>query len=379
MGVEYICLIAFSIINKKYMGEKRMEFIVENALKGATNNFEDVQVGKANIKVFGCGGGGSNAVNWLYKKGAKGADIIALNTDKQHLDLMEADKKILIGKDLTKGLGCGGYPEKGRQAAQETLHELKDTVRHADMVFVCAGLGGGTGTGAAPVVAKLAKEEGAIVIGTVTMPFNIERARIDKAEFGLQELRDICDTVIVIDNNRLVQIAGNLPLMQAFAVANELISTMIKSIVEIIAVPSLVNLDYADVKAIMSDGGVSVVGIGESDSENRVDEAVRRAMSNPLLDVSYDGATGALIHVTGGNDLTLDEVSKVGEMITEALNPDANVIWGARIGKDMDGKLRVMSIVTGVKSPYILGKYDPRVPSASAVRVSNELGIDLVR
>ncbi len=357
-----------------------MEFIVESALKAAGNtNFEDVQVGKANIKVVGCGGGGSNAVNWLYKKGVKGAEIVALNTDKQHLDLMEADRKVLIGKELTKGLGCGGFPEKGRQAANETIHELKDILKNADMVFVCAGLGGGTGTGSAPVIAKLAKEEGAIVIGTVTMPFDIERARIDKAEFGLQELRDVSDTVIVIDNNRLVQIAGNLPVMQAFAVANELIATMIKSIVEIIAVPSLVNLDYADVKAIMSEGGVSVIGIGESDSENRVDEAVRRALSNPLLDVSYEGATGALIHVTGGNDLTLEEVSRVGEMITQALNPDANVIWGARITKEMDGKLRVMSIVTGVKSPYVLGKYDHRTPSASAVRVSNELGIDLVR
>jgi len=356
-----------------------MEFIVQSALKSAEENkLKDIEIGHANIRVIGCGGGGCNTVNWLYKKGVQGAEIIAINTDRQHLDLVEADKKILIGKELTRGLGCGGYPEKGREAAKETLHDLKESLANSDMVFVCAGLGGGTGTGSAPVVAQLAKEMGAIVIGTVTMPFDIERARVDKAEFGLQQLRDVSDTVIVIDNNRLVQIAGNLPLQQAFAVANELMSTMIKGIVEIIAVPSLVNLDYADVKAIMSNGGVSVIGIGESDSENRVDEAVRRALSNPLLEVSYDGAIGALIHVTGGNDLTLDEVSKVGELITNALDADANVIWGARVNNDMNGKLRVMTIVTGVQSPYILGKVDRRSPSTNQMRMSQDLGIDLV-
>ncbi|MBS3107564.1 cell division protein FtsZ [Candidatus Woesearchaeota archaeon] len=357
-----------------------MDFIVQSALKSAeANKFQDVQVGHANIKVVGCGGGGTNATNWLYKKGVQGAEIIALNTDKQHLDMIEADKKILIGKDLTRGLGCGGYPDKGREAAKESLHELREALSHADMVFVCAGMGGGTGTGSAPVVAQLAKEAGAIVIGTVTMPFDIERARVDKAEFGLQQLRNVSDTVIVIDNNRLVKIAGNLPIMQAFAVANELISTMIKGIVEIIAVPSLVNLDYADVKAIMANGDVSVIGIGESGSDHRVEEAVRRALNNPLLEVSYEGATGALIHVTGGSDLTLDEVSKVGEMITAELNADANVIWGARISTEMDNKLRVMSIITGVKSPYILGKSLDSNRREQSVRMSDEFGIDVIR
>ena len=359
-----------------------MEFIVKNALQHAVDmnpmNSNQV-VGQANIKVVGCGGGGTNATTWLYKKGIQGAEIIALNTDKQHLDLMEADKKILIGRDLTRGLGCGGFPEKGREAAKEQISELKETLRGCDMVFVTAGLGGGTGTGCAPVVAEIAKEMGAIVIGTVTMPFNIERTRIDKAEFGLQQLRDVSDTVIVIDNNRLVAIAGNLPVQQAFAVANELISTMIKGIVEIIAVPSLVNLDYADVKAIMSNGDVSVIGIGESDSENRVEEAVKRALTNPLLEVSYEGATGALIHVTGGGDLTLEEVSRAGDLITEALDADANVIWGARIDNSMNGKIRVMTIVTGVKSPYILGRSKSRGVSPAAREMSEELGIDLIR
>jgi cell division protein FtsZ len=348
--------------------------LIEDALKNVETPMPQQEVGHANIKIVGCGGGGSNVTNWLFKKGIQGAQIIAMNTDKQHLDLVEADQKILIGRDLTRGLGCGGFPERGREAAKEQMGELKSMLRQTDMVFITAGMGGGTGTGCAPVVAQLAKEEKAIVIGAVTMPFEIERARIEKAEYGLQQLRDVCDTVIVIDNNRLVQIAGNLPIQQAFAVANELISTMIKGIVEIIAVPSLVNLDYADVKAIMSNGDVSVIGIGESDSSNRVEESVKRALSNPLLDVTYDGASGALIHVAGGDDLTLDEVNKVGDMITAALDEDANVIWGARISGDMKGKLRVMTIITGVNSPYIIGRGKARPNQGQ--KMSRDLGID---
>jgi cell division protein FtsZ len=239
-------------------------------------------------------------------------------------------------------------------------------------------MGGGTGTGSAPVAAQVAKDAGAIVIGTVTMPFKIERARCDKAEWGLQQLRQVTDTVIVIDNNRLVQIAGNLPIRQAFAVANELISTMIKGIVETIAVPSLVNLDYADVKAIMTNGGVAAIGVGSSDTNNRVDEAVKGALSNPLLDISYEGATGALIHITGGPDMTLDEVNRVGEVVTENLDEDANVIWGARIDEEMKGKLTVMTIVTGVTSPWILGKTEAGKPSQQAKSISRELGIELL-
>jgi len=353
-----------------------METLVQDAVNAQDNS--TITVGEANIIVIGAGGGGSNASSWLHKKGIQGAKIFAINTDKQHLDMSSADGKILVGRDTTRGLGAGGYPEKAREAAKESISELKGVVKNADMVFVCAGLGGGTGTGVSPVVAQLAKEAGSIVIGTVTMPFDIERARVDKAEFGLQQLRESCDTVIVIDNNRLVSIAGNLPIQQAFAVANELISTMIKGIVETIAIPSLVNLDYADVRAIMANGDVSVIGIGEADTEARVEEATKRALNNPLLDVNYSGATGALIHVTGGNDLTLDEVNRIGELVTEALDTDANVIWGARIDPRLDGRLRVMTIVTGVSSPYILGKADMRQATQNAVEVSEELGIDMV-
>ncbi|TKJ17129.1 cell division protein FtsZ [Candidatus Woesearchaeota archaeon B3_Woes] len=355
-----------------------MDFIVENAVKNSDEKKFENLVGQANIRVVGVGGAGNNMVSWLYKKGIKGAEIVACNTDQQHLNITEADKKFVIGKEITRGLGCGGYPEKGAEAAQESLQEIKDALKSTDMAFVCAGEGGGTGTGGAPIVAQIAKDSGAIVIGTVTMPFKIERARVDKAEFGLQQLRQACDTVIVIDNNRLVNIAGNLPIQQAFAVANELISTMIKGIVETIAVPSLVNLDYADVKSIMTNGGVAAIGVGASDTTNKVEEAVKGALSNPLLDIDYKGATGALIHVHGGTDMTLDEVSKVGEMVTETLDDEANVIWGARVSEDMKGKLTVMTIITGVKSPWILGKVDYSQPTPQAQEISDELGIEII-
>ncbi len=359
-----------------------MEFIIQNALENAQQNRldENIQVGRANIKVFGVGGAGCNMTTWLFKKGVQGAEVVATNTDKQHLDMMSADKKILIGRDLTRGLGAGGYANVGMEAAKEQLTEIKESLKGADMVFICAGMGGGTGTGAAPVVAQAARDTGAIVIGTVTSPFMIERARVDKAEFGLQQLRNVTDTVIVIDNNKLVQIAGNLPVQQAFAVANELVATMIKGIVEIIAVPSLVNLDYADVKAIMTSGGVAVVGVGQADGEHKVQEATKRALTNPLLDVSYKGASGALIHVSGGLDMTLEEVNRIGELVTESLDPDANCIWGARVDENMKGQIRVMAIITGVQSPYVLG----RTLSTTAQTfersrtMSRELGIDVV-
>lgn len=354
-----------------------MDFIIDKQTGYQGSN--DVEVGQANIKVIGVGGAGNNMVNWLYKKGIHGAEIIACNTDLQHLNITEADKKYLLGKEVTRGLGCGGFAEKGAEAAQESMQQIKESLKKSDMIFVCGGMGGGTGTGACPVVAQVGKETGAIVIGTVTMPFKIERARVDKAEFGLKQLRQVCDTVIVIDNNRLVTIAGNLPVQQAFAVANELIATMIKGIVETIAIPSLVNLDFADVKAIMTDGGVAAIGVGASDTNNRVDEAVKGALSNPLLDISYSGSTGAIIQISGGTDLTLDEINKIGELVTESMDQDANVIWGARVSDEMKGKLTVMTIITGVKSPWILGKVNYKKPSREEIQMSDDLGIEIIR
>ena len=351
-----------------------MEFLIENVEKTG-NSLPKLEVGHANIKVIGAGGAGNNMVSWLYKRGIKGAEIIAVNTDKQHLNITEADKKLIIGREITRGLGCGGFPEKGAESAKESINELKTLLSGSDMVFVCAGMGGGTGTGSAPVIAQLCKDLGAIVIGTVTMPFDIERARIEKAEIGLDLLRKSSDTVIIIDNNRLVQIAGNLPVQQAFAVANELVSTMIKGIVETIATPSLVNLDFADVKAIMTDGGVAAIGVGSSDTNNKVEEAVKGALENPLLDIDYTGATGALIHISGGPDLTLEEINRIGELVTEKFDEDANVIWGARVSDEMKGKLMVMTIVTGVKSASIIGK---TLPAFSISKVSDELGIEII-
>jgi len=319
-------------------------------------NFDELKAGKANLKVLGVGGCGCNMVTWLFNKGITGATTYGVNTDALHLSITKADDKILIGKELTRGLGAGGYPARGKEAAKEALTDLKRAISGSDMVFVLAGMGGGTGTGAIPIVAQLAKEAGAVVIAVVTMPFEAEKARIDKAEFGLQELRGVADTVIVLDNNRLVDIAGQLPMEQAFAVANELVSTMIKGIVETITLPSLINLDYADVSSIMKNGDVAVIGIGEDNSSNRVDAAVQQALTHPLLDVDYRGATGALVHITCGPDMKLEEFDSIGKLVTEHLSPEAQVIIGARINKEFQGRIRVITIMTGVKSPYILGK-----------------------
>jgi cell division protein FtsZ len=357
-----------------------LDFAKEAIDNAATHsiNFDELKAGKANIKVFGVGGGGCNTITWLFNKGINGAGIYALNTDALHLSITKADEKILIGKELTRGLGAGGYPNKGKEAAKEALSDIKKAVGGADMVFIVGGMGGGTATGAAPVVAQIAKESGAVVIGVVTMPFECEKARIDKAEFGLSELRESTDTVITIDNNRLVDIAGMLPIEQAFAVANELVSTMIKGIVETITLPSLINLDYADVSSIMKNGGVAVIGIGEADTTHRVDDAVQQALSHPLLEVDYKGATGALVHVTGGPDLKLEEFSNIGKHVTENLSPEAQVIIGARINKDFTGKVRVITIMTGVKSPYILGK--PNYSESNTMKSEmSDLGIEVYR
>ena len=358
-----------------------LDFAKEAIQNSSTHsiNFDELKAGKANIKVVGCGGCGGNMTTWLFNKGINGATIYAMNTDALHLSVTKADEKILIGKELTRGLGAGGMPNKGREAAREAIVEVKKAVAGADMVFVLAGMGGGTGTGSAPVVAQLAKETGAVVIAVVTMPFESEKARVDKAEFGLQELREVSDTCIVLDNNRLVDIAGQLPIEQAFAVANELVSTMIKGIVETITLPSLINLDYADVSAIMKNGGVAVIGIGEADTQDKVTEAVKQALTHPLLDVDYTGATGALIHVTCGPDLKLEEFDVIGRTVSENLSSEAQVIIGARISKEFTGKVRVITIMTGVQSPYVLGKVEDTRMRSQASREMSELGIEMWR
>ncbi len=335
-----------------------------------------VDMHRAKIMVVGCGGGGTNTITRLHEMGASGAEIIALNTDAKHLAIVKADKKILIGKDTTRGLGAGGYPSVGEKAATEQRTQIKQMLEGVDLVFITAGMGGGTGTGAAPVVAEIAKSMGAIVVGAVTMPFKMEGSRIQKAEDGLARLRQVTDTVVVIENQKLLEYAGSLPLAQAFALADELISMMIKGIVETITVPSLVNLDFADVKTIMSAGGVSAICVGESDSQQKIKDAVLKAINHPLLEVDYSGALGALVHVVCGHDCTLAEINEAGEMISKRLSPEAQVMWGARVVPEYTGKVQVIAIITGVKSPYLLG---PVSREQAARSVESELGIPIYR
>lgn len=334
------------------------------------NNIQDFETHKARIMVVGCGGGGCNTVTALSNKGVAGAQTIILNTDARHLATSQAEKRILIGKNLTRGLGAGGYPEIGKNAALESKQEIREALQGADLVFVTCGLGGGTGTGAAPVVASLARELGAIVISVVTLPFRLEGARIVKAEGGLQTLRQSCDTVIVIENERLLKLAGNKPLKQAFGLADDLIATMIKGITETISEPSLVNLDYADVRAIMRAGGVASIGVGQSTSQTRARDAVTSALNNPLIDVDYHGAAGALIQVIGGEDMKMEEINTIGEAVQSQLDPNAQVMWGARLIPGFDG-VQVITIITGVRSPYILGREASKEPPT-------ELGVEML-
>lgn len=338
-----------------------MDLFFKDAIKQTQNIERKVeQVGNLNISVVGVGGCGNNIINWISKQKVQGAKIFALNTDQQHLNRIEADEKLLIGKTVTRGLGCGGNPLKGEEAARESSLEIKEMVNKRDIVFVITGNGGGTGSGAAPVVAELARKSGSLVFGVATMPFNMERLRVEKAEVALLKLKDNCDCLIVIDNNKLTEIAGSMPLGQAFNVANNLISTMVKGLIETITVPSLINLDYADLRAIATNSGIASIGVGSSNTKNRVSEAVNQAINNPLLEVDYDGATGALINIQGGPEMTLEEVNNAIKMITQKMDKDANVIFGAKIDEKLKGQFIVMSIITGLKSTWDVKKEEKR-------------------
>ncbi len=339
-------------------------------------DLDNFQVEQAHIVVMGCGGGGCNTVNRLTEMGITGAATVAANTDAKHLSVTKAGKQILLGRELTRGLGAGGYPDVGKKAAEESKNDIRQVLQGVDLLFITCGLGGGTGTGAAPVVAYLAKEMGAIVIAAVTLPFKIEGARIIKAEEGLAKLREVCDTVIVIENQKLVELAGNRPLKEAFGVSDGLIATMIKGITETISQPSLVNLDYADVRTIMRSGGVATIGVGESDSQYRAKEAVQKALNHPLLDVDYSGATGAMIQIIGGEDMKLEEINTIGEAVSQHMDPEALVMWGARIVPEFSGKIQVITIITGVKSPYILGKTTAHYATPKSKK--DDLGIEII-
>jgi len=320
------------------------------------------QPGYCCMRVIGVGGAGNNTVTRLMEMGTTGAECIAINTDALHLGASRAHQKILIGEKLTKGLGVGGNPKLGKAAIEESKKRIEDLLSDVDIVFITAGLGGGTGTGAAPVVAEIARRKGAITVGVVTTPFRIEKGRMEYAAEALNEMRRECDTVVVIDNNKLMQLVPQLPINEAFRVADQVLANMIKGIVETISAPSLINLDFADFKTIVGRGGVAVVGVGESDAPNRAEEAVRNALRSPLLDVDYIGATGALIHVTGDNQMTMEEANRVGEIVTEMMDGNALVIWGARVNPEQNGKLKVTLVMTGVNSPHILSGFGTIAP-----------------
>lgn len=337
-----------------------MEDIVKDAMRktGSRKGMDDESFFETpRIMVIGSGGAGCNSINRLARAGTKGAELVAINTDRMHLTtISESAKKLLIGASITRGLGAGGYPEVGAKSADVSRDALDKLLNRADLVFLTAGMGGGTGTGSAPIIAEVARKQGAIVIAIVTYPFALERARLEKADSGLEALKAQADTIIVIDNNRLVQLVPNLPIDQAFNVADEIIARAVRGITETITTPSLVNLDFADVRAVMSNGGVSMIAVGEAKGPNRAEEVVKNTLSHALLDVDYTGATGVLLHVTGGPDMTLGECNAIGEALTERVDPNATVIWGARIDPASEGKIEAIAIFTGIKSPYVLGK-----------------------
>lgn len=303
----------------------------------------------ANIKVIGVGGGGSNAVNRMINAGLKGVEFIAVNTDAQALQMALASNKIQVGAKLTKGLGAGANPEIGQKAAEESRDEIEQVLRGADMVFVTAGMGGGTGTGAAPVVAEVAKEIGALTVGVVTKPFTFEgRKRMNQAEKGIEELKDKVDTLITIPNDRLLQVVEkHTSIVEAFRIADDVLRQGVQGISDLIAVPGLINLDFADVKTIMKDTGSALMGIGSASGDNRAVEAARFAISSPLLETSIEGARGVLLNITGGSSLGLFEVNEAAEIISQAADAEANIIFGAVIDERMDDEVRVTVIATG--------------------------------
>jgi len=333
---------------------------------------------KATIKVVGTGGGGNNTVNRITEVGITGATSIAVNTDAQDLLYTNADKKILIGRETTKGLGAGSNPKIGEEAARENEQEIKKALENSDMVFITCGLGGGTGTGSAPIIAELARKMGSLTVGVVTLPFAMEgQTRYENAVMGLEKLEQIVDTLIVIPNDKLLELAPDLPLHTAFKVADEILTNAVKGIAELVTKAGLINLDFADIRAVMKGGGVALIGVGESDSENRAVEAVEKAITNPLLDVDITGANGALINVAGGEDMSLDEARRVVETISERLAEDAKIIWGAQIYKDLEKTIRTMLIVTGVKSSQIFGP-TRKISDKKRKEIESELGIEFI-
>jgi cell division protein FtsZ len=363
-----------------------MRSIVEEALTKArdetaspSQNNEDLDQIlselKTEITVIGCGGSGSNTITRMMEEGIHGAKLIALNTDAQHLIRTHADQRMLIGRQRTRGLGAGSIPQIGEEAALENEQDIRAAVSGSDMIFITAGLGGGTGTGSAPVVAKAAREEGALTIAVVTLPFASEGAiRMENAEAGLERLRDVADTVIVVPNDRLLEVVPKLPLSAAFKVSDEVLMRAVKGITELITMPGLVNLDFADVRTVMERGGVAMIGMGESDSEDKAIDSVKKAIRSPLLDVDISGATAALVNVVGGPDMTMADAEGVVQEVYSRVDPNARIIWGAQVDPTMANKMRTLLVVTGVRSSQIYGRNEKLTP-----KVQKQYEIDFLK
>ncbi len=306
---------------------------------------------KTKIRIIGTGGGGNNTVTRLLEVGISGVDVIAVNTDAQDLLYAKADPKVVIGKNITNGLGAGSDPQKGEDSAKETIEELEEILSGSDMVFITCGLGGGTGTGSAPVIADISKRCGALTIAVVTLPFSDEGViRWENARKGLEQLQNNVDTVIVVQNDLLLDLVPDMPLNTAFKFADEILVNAVKGITELVTEKGLVNLDFADVKTIMQNGGLAMIGLGETESQENIEEAAQKALQNPLLDIDINGAKSALIHITGGQELSLKSAKTIMKTVAEQLDPSAKIIWGTRIDESMGQSLRVMLIVTCLKS-----------------------------
>ncbi len=331
---------------------------------------------KKKIKVIGVGGAGCNTIDRLYEMGLDGVELIAVNADVKDLSKVRAHKKVLIGEEVTKGLGTGRDPELGEQAARESEKVIKELLQGTDLLFITYGLGGGTGTGAGPVIADIAKQMGILTVAVVSWPFSSEGAlTLRNAQWGLARLQETTDTYIVIPNDKLLEIAPNLPITVAFKLSDEVLANTIKRTTDLILKPGVVTRDFADVKVILENGGLGMVGFGDSDSENRAVEAIERAVNNPLLDTDITGAKRALLHIVAGPDFKTEEVNKILNYLTEKLDPEAKLLWGLWLDEQKKGKVEVMLIVTELKNipPYL------QVNPAERRKKDEDLGIDVIK
>lgn len=340
---------------------------------------ELIESQKTRIKVIGAGGGGNNTICRLMETDASEFEAIAINTDVQDLLHTTAHKKLLIGKELTKGLGAGSKPHIGEQAARENSQEIKESILDTDLLFLTCGLGGGTGTGSIPVVAEIANKMGVLCVAIVTVPFEMEGSRrLSNALYGLERLYKWANTTIIIPNDKLLELVPDVPISTAFKVADEILINSLKSIIDLINKPGLVNLDYSDIKTLMTlYGGTAMIGVGESDSDNRAEDALEKAISNPLLDTDINGAQGALVNIYGGADFTLEETQKILSRVHQIMSPDAKIIWGAQILEDMSKSLRVMLIITGVDS-NLDSFIKPQLGSLKQTNEGTSIGIDIL-